>query len=61
MRRATALAQAALANPLLSSVIPPQAKMALKAASILAKNPVARKAWRALKSTGLKKFAKALF
>lgn len=49
MRSAAALAEQAMQNPALKAILPPQAQVAIKAASVLAKSPEARAAWHAVK------------
>ncbi len=61
MRGAAALAQQALQNPAMQALLPPQATAAIKAASVIAKSPEARAAWKVAKKTGsLVKAAKKL-
>lgn len=61
MRSAAALAAQALQNPAMQMILPPQATAAIKAASVIAKSPEARAAWKVAKKTGsLVKAAKKL-
>jgi hypothetical protein len=61
MRGAAALAAQAIKNPALRALLPPQAEAAIRAAGALARSAPARAAWRALKSSGLRKLARKLF